>query len=659
MIYSFISLYLIAIYSALVTVLLPKAKVSLFRRKMAPILWLTFVFFVTGALFFSPDAYYAVTLLDIIKPVFFIALLMVSSWSKLSLKIRYYSVAISLFSIMYFFFSTGELLMYVGLSLSIFVLILLEQYIRKAESSGLKFSFVVIFVLFCVEAILYCDALLFNRPPEDQSFFRFISLLVSSPFLFFFFSKLREHPIRIALSPSAKFQSGVVFIIGCYMLVVALISTLLILMGVDVQSVGLPLLLTIATLLMAVFFFFSSWRHVVTVFIQKHFTKSHFDYRATWMALLDDIDEEKDPKTIIARGLKMMLSALSFNEGAFFSLHNNKVDLIHSVGNIVPPSQFGELFVLQGYLEEHGWIIDLGVFQSHTKDYPAPLVDLGHRWDKGWWLIPTFLGKHLTGFFLLRRPDVSAFNLTWEVRDYMQAISKQVEQYYRSQILSVKATEQAQFAAFYQTSAFVIHDLKNIDAQLGMLSSNAKLYKEDPDFVNDAFQSIDKMHNRLSKTLSQLRSKQAFEQVAGQSVNDWWLLMQNKAKVRRVSCHVNGSLSELIMAPPESLRFISHLIDNAIEACEKSTFPLIQLSVVITDNMMSVSVADNGHGMSSEFMRERLFKPFQTTKGNAGMGLGVFEVKEFVTSIGGSVHVSSHESKGTTFTLDFPIRKNN
>jgi signal transduction histidine kinase len=58
--------------------------------------------------------------------------------------------------------------------------------------------------------------------------------------------------------------------------------------------------------------------------------------------------------------------------------------------------------------------------------------------------------------------------------------------------------------------------------------------------------------------------------------------------------------------------------------------------------------------MSDEFMRSRLFKPFETTK-SAGMGVGVFESREYIQELGGRLDVASRVGEGTTFTLTLPL----
>jgi len=55
--------------------------------------------------------------------------------------------------------------------------------------------------------------------------------------------------------------------------------------------------------------------------------------------------------------------------------------------------------------------------------------------------------------------------------------------------------------------------------------------------------------------------------------------------------------------------------------------------------------------MSEDFVKNQLFKPFVTTKGNAGMGLGVYDAKSFAEQHGGEMAVDSEVGQGTTVTL--------
>jgi signal transduction histidine kinase len=67
-----------------------------------------------------------------------------------------------------------------------------------------------------------------------------------------------------------------------------------------------------------------------------------------------------------------------------------------------------------------------------------------------------------------------------------------------------------------------------------------------------------------------------------------------------------------------------------------------------------IEVRDDGCGMDAQFVRERLFRPFDTTKGNAGMGIGAYESREVVRAHGGDLEVESAPGLGTTMRIRLP-----
>jgi signal transduction histidine kinase len=78
----------------------------------------------------------------------------------------------------------------------------------------------------------------------------------------------------------------------------------------------------------------------------------------------------------------------------------------------------------------------------------------------------------------------------------------------------------------------------------------------------------------------------------------------------------------------------------------------VKLSV--TGSSALVTIKDDGHGMSTEFIRERLFRPFDSTKGSNSMGIGAYQAREYVRSLGGQIDVTSEIGKGTEFTVRLP-----
>jgi signal transduction histidine kinase len=98
-------------------------------------------------------------------------------------------------------------------------------------------------------------------------------------------------------------------------------------------------------------------------------------------------------------------------------------------------------------------------------------------------------------------------------------------------------------------------------------------------------------------------------------------------------------------------RVIGNLVQNAIEAVPKDG--IVNVRVRTEGKMAVLEVQDNGPGMEPEFIREKLFKPFRTTKGE-GYGIGVYEANEFARSSGGRLDVFSQPGRGTIMKLSLP-----
>jgi putative PEP-CTERM system histidine kinase len=204
-------------------------------------------------------------------------------------------------------------------------------------------------------------------------------------------------------------------------------------------------------------------------------------------------------------------------------------------------------------------------------------------------------------------------------------------------------------------SAFLVHDLKNVQAQLGLINANAKRHRNNPEFIDDVFETIDSATNRLDKVLEQLRNKQVVESAKKRvNVNK---LMEQVTKQRNVdmpivSIEVSVEI-EIVIDQETFYSVLNHLVQNAQEATKNDGWVKIRAERIA--NNLHIAILDNGSGMSSDFIKNRLFKPFDTTKGNSGMGIGAYEAKQFVESAGGTLQVTSFENEGSIFNLIIPF----
>lgn len=123
----------------------------------------------------------------------------------------------------------------------------------------------------------------------------------------------------------------------------------------------------------------------------------------------------------------------------------------------------------------------------------------------------------------------------------------------------------------------------------------------------------------------------------------------NKPAVK-IDCVVHECL---VLAEKEQLvAILGHLVQNAQDATPDDGTVRIRLDCD-QDNVF-IDIIDTGCGMEQRFIAERLFRPFDTTKGNAGMGIGVYEAREYIHSQGGNISVRSEVGVGTVFSIELP-----
>jgi putative PEP-CTERM system histidine kinase len=162
---------------------------------------------------------------------------------------------------------------------------------------------------------------------------------------------------------------------------------------------------------------------------------------------------------------------------------------------------------------------------------------------------------------------------------------------------------------------------------------------------------------RMNKVLTQLR--RSSDETRSQSVALADILADAVASKQAFKLRPQLDLPPAglrVRAERERLtRAIGHLLQNALEA----TPPTGQVSVrgYESSGQAIIEIADTGSGMDEEFIRTRLFQPFDSTKG-AGMGIGAYECRETIRALGGQLDVESIPGSGTRFRIRLPLDNN-
>jgi putative PEP-CTERM system histidine kinase len=307
------------------------------------------------------------------------------------------------------------------------------------------------------------------------------------------------------------------------------------------------------------------------------------------------------------------------------------------------------------FFEESQFIVDLDDLRAGlVEGIPAAAYPDWLMGDpSAWAIVPLVHYERLVGVVVLARPPV-ARRLDWEDFDLLRVVGRQLASYLAEQGSQDALGEALRFDEFNRRIAFVMHDIKNLASQLALLARNAEKHADNPEFHADMLLTLRNSAEKLQSLLARLGRYGAHGSDALRPVEFDELLTKLSGRyagqheiiiVHQVRCQV--------LADPESLeQALVHLVQNAIEATSDGMPVFLDLRV--EDAHAILEIVDSGSGMSPEFIRTRLFKPFHSSK-PGGFGIGAFEARELVRAMGGRIDVESREDLGTRFRILLPL----
>lgn len=557
----------------------------------------------------------------------------------------------------YYLENSSHYLFVLFLLLCLSAIVVMEQLYRNSDTKA-KWALwplvIAIGTTTVFDFVIFAQATMVNQLDFSFWYARGYLATMAMPMLLVSARRMKDWSVDVFISREVVFYSSMLMISGAYLLVLALAGYAINLVGgkwgnvISIAFLGLGLMVLVALLIT------EKLRREVKVFITKHFFANKYDYRIEWLKSIEQLQLSKSDDCY-QTATDMICSSIGAEKGVLIKkeqLYSYKC--MYSKG--LAFDQYTEKFLtdVDDFYEHNAWIIDVREYTFVEHSYPQLSLDTDYCRKAGISLIvPILNGDNVYGMFLLSLPSSRGY-LNWEDRDLMFALTKQLSNYLFLNEAKNELAESKQFEAFHRMSAFLVHDLKNIQAQLGLISSNAKRHRDNPAFIDDVFETIDSATGRLDKVLTQLRNKQAPETVkAAIDVN---VLVEKVIQQRNIhqpqASIERGSELFIDIEEAELESVINHLVQNAQEATDNEGW--IKVKVSEKENHAIIEISDNGNGMSDEFIKNRLFKPFDTTKGNAGMGIGAYEAKQFIESVNGQLNVVSTEGRGSVFTVSLP-----
>ena len=559
------------------------------------------------------------------------------------------------------FFGPG-FLYYGNLFLALIGLVLIEQIYRNTKPNyrwTIKFLCVGLGGVFVYDFFIYSDAVLFKRINPDFWYARGMINAVCVPLLAVSIKRVREWNMELFISRHIVFQSSMILLAGVYLSFMALSGYYVRAFGGSWGGALQTVFVFTALLGLLIIFFSTDIRARLKIFLAKHFYENKYDYRDEWLGFTRTLADTQGVANFHTDIIRAFDNIMNCNGGAVWLISKNKyyecAGEIH-LKEALPVNISIDTRFIQ-FLSDSQWVINIEDFRANPQRYRnLELPPFINELNSATLVIPLFLENDILGFILLTQSDINAA-YNWEDYDLLKTMGRQTASF----IAHLRATEDLaqakQFEAFNRLSAFVVHDMKNIAAQLSLICRNAIKYKDNKEFLDDAFMTINnavmKM-NRLTRTLK----KDAIKNILVRESVELETLIEEIIKLRNVDKPtVTASINERhlsVYANRDRLgAVIEHIVQNAQEATPDEG--KVEICLNINGNQVEICVIDTGCGMDDIFIKTRLFKPFDTTKGNAGMGIGVYESRAIIEEHGGHVTVSSIPGEGTTFKIFLPL----
>lgn len=545
---------------------------------------------------------------------------------------------------------------------SVFGLLMVEMFYRNARVEqrwGVKFLAIAVGALFAYDFALYTEALLFARINPVLFGARGFVNAALLPLIGVTAARLSGRPVEIFVSRKIVVHTTVLVGTGLYLLVMASIGYYLRNYGGNWGGVIQILFVSGAVVVLVALFFSGTLRARFRVFFAKNFFAHRYDYREEWLKLSRELASLGDFTAVATGGIKMLADLVESSAGTLW--WQDELGGYRCCGTwgmaLETDVQISAEDSLPRFLTSSAWVVELPEYLTTPEMYrDLDLTAWQQRYPQLWLVVPLMRQEVLAGFICLLKPRVQR-SINWEDHDLLKTVGIQLANHVALMKASDELARSRQFEAFNRLSAFIVHDLKNVVAQLSLVVSNAERYKHNPEFIDDALDTLANAVTKMNRMLGQLRQR-AVATPERQRTELCQLVAEIAAQHRRrqpvpaLNCQVE---SLILRADREQLgRVIGHLVQNAQEATPADGW--VELAVEINqEGEAVVRVSDNGCGMDQRFINERLFRPFDTTKGNAGMGIGVFEAEQYIRSIDGRIEVQSEPGKGTSFILTMPL----
>jgi putative PEP-CTERM system histidine kinase len=554
-----------------------------------------------------------------------------------------------------------------GLILVSVVLILmnLEQTFRAAVGTmrwRIKFVVVALVLIFGTRFYVHSQALLYSSPDLAWSGVVAAAVLLGSLLLVLAYIRAGWAEIDVYPSRAVMRSSVTVLIAGGYLLIVGVLAQAVRRFGGAelFQAQAVVVLVGFAGLVLLLLS--DRMRQRIQVFTSRHFRKAQHDSVSVWTQLSRRLAHAPDQAGACAASARSIAETFDVLSVTIWLLDEEKGRLVAGASTAterdratVESSLVAASTIVVGLKtkrvpfdlehEAEGWAEEL------RRLNPSTFAVGGDRW-----CLALHAGDQTLGAVVLA-DRVGGAIYTAEELDLLACIGDQVTSVVLNLRLADEVARARELEAFRAMSAFFVHDLKNTAASLNLTLRNLPVHFDDPSFRADALRVVGNAANRIDEMIARLSS---LRQQVSFSLLDTDLNQVVTDALGRVESLPHVELTRELEVLPrlrvdrEQIQsVVTNLVLNAQEALGTDGRVLVRTEH--RDGQVILSVSDNGCGMTPIFVKESLFRPFQSTK-KKGLGIGLFQSRTIVQAHGGRLQVESEPGKGTTFQVSLPAK---
>ncbi len=558
------------------------------------------------------------------------------------------------------------------LILAISGLVLLHNlYVNSDGGGGLSFRLfaVGLGVIFAYDLNLYTLHFLLGEPNLSLLGIRGAVNALAAPLIYL--ALRQDSSGRFHLSRQAAFQTVSFSMIGLYLIAMSLLAYGLKITGGDWGQLLQVTFLAVTLIAGALVILSPRFRAELKVRIARNFYRYRYDYRVEWLRFIEKIDSAAPSDglptpPVRERLIEAIATVLDSPGGALLEPSGDGSYALTARWrwDHLEAPEIADSAALTLYLIDTGRIVDFDQLRAEVgRKAPGSHGTLTlPEWaaaDRSIWLgVPLIHREELSGMLLLQR-SLATRDLNWEDYDLLRTLGRQSASYLAEAETQTQLEEARRFEEYNRRFAFVMHDVKNVVSQLGLLARNSERHADKPEFRADMIATLNASVAKMTDLLKLMSLEPEVRSSGPEDPHDQLdiarVLTLVAAALRRQHSKLElDGADESLMIPGDGGRIeamVTHLVQNAIDASPPDALVRIELEQRPSD--IRIRVSDNGHGMSATFVRDELFKPFRSTK-NGGFGIGAFEAREIARSHGGRLEVESRPGEGSRFLVTLP-----